>query len=68
MGNDLRKVLKALEDQGFVLTRSTRGHWLIDTADGRRVGVLAGTGSDWRGMRNTIAHLRRAGFVWPPKR
>lgn len=68
MGNDLRKVLKALEDQGFLLTRSSRGHWLIDTPDGRRVAVLAGTPSDHRSLKNAIARLRRAGFRWPPKR
>lgn len=68
MGSDLRKVLKALEDQGFVVTRSRNSHWLIHTAEGRMVGVLAGTASDSRSLKNSIAVLKRAGFRWPPTR
>lgn len=68
MGNDLRKVLRALEDQGFLVTRSSKGHWLVDTADGRRVGVFAATPGDTRSLKNSIAQLRRHGFTWPPAR
>jgi DNA-binding MarR family transcriptional regulator len=29
MGNDMTRLLKALEDQGFVVTRTGKGHWLV---------------------------------------
>lgn len=67
MGSDLRKVLKALEEQGFTVTRTQSGHWEV-RLDGRRVATLSSTGSDHRGLRNGLAYLRRAGFVWPPRR
>lgn len=67
MGNDMRKVLKALEEQGFTVTRLSSGHFEV-RLDGRRVATLAGTGSDHRGFRNALSYLRRAGFVWPPRK
>lgn len=68
MGDDVRKLLKAIEAQGFEVTRTKKGHWLITTGDGQFVAMLAGTASDWRSWRNAIAALRRSGFQWPPKR
>jgi len=45
-----------------------RGHWKIYGADGNLVATLPATPSDSRGVRNAIAVLRRAGFLWPPPR
>lgn len=67
MGSDTRKLLKGIAAQGFGVTRTGKGHWLI-TSEGRRVALLAGTPSDRRSLNNTIAQLRRAGLVWPPQR
>ena len=64
MDKDLRKVVKALEAQGFESRVSRKGH-IIVTRKGRVVAVFSGTASDWRAMRNGIAAARRAGFVWP---
>lgn len=64
MDKDLRKVIKALEAQGFEPRVSRKGH-IIVTRKGRVVAVFSGTASDWRAMRNGIAAARRAGFVWP---
>lgn len=66
MNKDLRKLLKAVEDQGFTARRTSGGHWQIRGTDGRVVAVIAGTPSDVRSWKNTIADLRRAGFEWPP--
>jgi len=65
---DLRKILKALEEQGFTVERTKGGHWLVRNPEGRAVATIAGTTSDHRSMRNVLTYLRRAGFVWPPKR
>lgn len=68
MGNDLRKLLAALEEQGFDVERTKSGHWLVRNAEGLAVATIAGTPSDHRGLRNTISRLRRAGLKWPPTR
>lgn len=67
MGNDMRKVLKALEQQGFTVTRLKSGHYDV-RLNGRRVTTLAGTSSDHRGFRNALSYLRKAGFIWPPRK
>ena len=67
MDKDTKKLVKAIKAQGFTVV-PTRGRHLRVIKDGRQVGVLAGTASDHRTWRNTIADLRRAGFQWPPKR
>lgn len=66
MGNDLRDLLRALEAQGFTVTRTRSGHWLVRTADGLAVATIAGTASDHRSWRNALSVLRRAGLIWPP--
>lgn len=65
VNKDLKKVIRALESQGFEVTRTKKGHLAV-FLDGRYVTTFAGTGSDWRGIKNAIAALRRAGFRWPP--
>ena len=62
---DIAKILKALQDQGFEVKMGGRGHWKIYGDDGLII-TLPATPSDDRGVRNTIAILRRAGFIWPP--
>lgn len=66
MGNDLRKLLKAAEAQGFTVERTRKGHWLVRNAEGLAVATLAGTASDHRSWRNALAVLKRAGLIWPP--
>lgn len=66
VSGDLRRILKALEDQGFTVDRTKSGHWLIRDVEGRAVATIAGTASDHRSWRNSLSYLRRAGFVWPP--
>lgn len=67
MHKDLKKIAKALEQQGFEVIQTRRGH-LVVLKDGRKVATFAGTASDWRSMLNSIADARRAGFRWPPDR
>lgn len=66
MGNDMTRLLQALKAQGFVVTRTGKGHWLVRNGDGDFVTTLAGTPSEHRGWKNALAVLKRAGLVWPP--
>jgi len=69
MSKDLRRLVKELERQGYVIVRRRgSGHLAVYKADGTWVTDLAQTPSEYRGWRNALAALRRAGFVWPPKR
>ncbi|WKN47169.1 hypothetical protein [Nocardioides sp. Arc9.136] len=65
MDKDMKKVVKALEQQGFEV-RTTKKMHIVVYRDGRFVCAFAGTPSDWRGLKNGIAAARRAGFRWPP--
>lgn len=67
MNKETKKMVKALEDQGFTTKVTARGHIMV-FRDGRPVTTFAGTASDWRSMKNALAPLKRAGFIWPPKR
>lgn len=67
MDKDLRKIVQALEEQGFETEVTRKGHVIV-FKDGRLVVTFSGTASDWRSLRNGIARARRAGFRWPPKR
>lgn len=67
MDKDMKKVIQALEDQGFEIRITARGHPAV-YRDGRFVTTFSGTPSDRRGFKNGLAKVRRAGFIWPPKR
>lgn len=67
MDKDLKKVVEALEAQGFVVERTRRGHLAVYYG-GQHVTTFSGTASDWRSMRNGIAAAKRFGFRWPPGR
>lgn len=68
MDKDTKKVLAEAERQGFTVRTTSKGHAQVRDADGQVVAVFSGTASDVRALRNGIAALRRAGFVWPPKK
>lgn len=67
-GRETRKLLKQCEAAGCVVER-TRRHYRVVTPSGQAV-IVAGTPSDPRSLKNTIADLRRAGvdFGDRPKR
>lgn len=67
MDKEMRKIVRALEDQGFEVTTTRRGHLMV-SRDGAVIATFSGTASDWRSIRNGLAPLRRAGFRWPPQR
>lgn len=67
MHKDLRKIMKALVDQDFEVAFTSRGHMLVTKGD-RFITVFAGTPSDGRSWKNSLAACKRAGFKWPPPR
>jgi len=62
MNKDLRKLLDAVEAQGFTVTRTRKGHYLVRNAEGAAVTTIAGTASDHRSIKNSLSPLKRAGF------
>lgn len=65
MDKDLKRIFKALENQGFELRRRKSGHMGV-FKDGAHVADFGGTNSDYRGVKNSLAKCKRAGFQWPP--
>ncbi|WP_433330006.1 hypothetical protein [Spirillospora sp. CA-294931] len=64
---EIARLIKVLETQGFSVTKTRKGHWLVRDPEGHVIATLASTPSDTRGFANSVARLRRAGFIWPPK-
>jgi hypothetical protein len=66
MDKELKEIVKALVDQDFQVKTSRRGHVIV-RKDGTFVTVFAGTPSDQRSRRNSLAACKRHGFQWPPR-
>ena len=62
---ELNQIIRALEDQGFTVRRTRRGHYFV-TKNGKPITTISGTPSDRRSWRNALAALRRGGFQQPP--
>ncbi|GAA3087283.1 hypothetical protein GCM10020000_87630 [Streptomyces olivoverticillatus] len=60
---DVRELKKALKKQGFVVRETKNGHYQVFGKDGAFVTVLPGTPSDHRSLKNSMAYLKRAGFI-----
>lgn len=67
MHKELRKIQKELEAQGFTTQVTKKGHLRV-FKNGEWVATFAGTPSDVRSLRNSLADVKRAGFRWPPRR
>lgn len=65
MRKDLKKMIKALEDQGYEVRRTAGSHYEV-RYDGRKVTTFPGTPSDHRSWLNALARAKRHGFRWPP--
>lgn len=60
---DYKNLRAELERQGFTVARTKNGHYTV-TKDGVWIAGMPSTPSEARGFRNTLAALRRAGFIW----
>lgn len=63
----LKKIVKALAEQGFDVTITSKQHPIV-AKNCLFVTAFAGTVSDHRGYRNSISAARKHGFEYPPKR
>lgn len=68
MNKDLKKLIRALEKQGYVVNYTSDGHPMVFTADGAFITKMSITPSERRGWHNALARLRRHGFIWPVKK
>lgn len=57
-----RKLVKALQEQGWRVEPTKKGHFLAYAPDGVGLVTIPGTPSDSRSLRNTISDLRKHGF------
>lgn len=65
MHKELKNIVRELEAQGFEVEQTSKGHQLV-RKDGVRITTFAGTPGDGRSWKNSLAHCKRAGFIWPP--
>jgi transcriptional regulator with XRE-family HTH domain len=61
---DIRTVFDKLKEQGWGIERTNNGHWKALPPDRTRTIVYFSRTDEPRAIRNTIADLRRSGFVW----
>jgi hypothetical protein len=59
---DQRELMTRLHDAGYTTKTTTKQHLLV-FREGRVVTCFAGTPSDRRAWRNSLAPLRRLGFT-----
>lgn len=62
MKKEIKVLIKDLTRQGFEVRLTRRGHHMV-SKDGGAITTFPGTPSDWRSLRNSLAALRRAGFI-----
>lgn len=61
---NLRPLLTALIDQGYVITVTASNRYMVRNSKGEYVTVISPTARDWRALNNALAKLRRDGFRW----
>lgn len=65
MNKEVKALLKDLDAAGWPTKRTSKGHHMVFHPEtGRKVTTLAGTPSDPRSLKNSLADLKRAGFDW----
>jgi hypothetical protein len=66
MDKEVRELVAEAARQGWRCEQRKSGHWLMFPPTRMPPVAVASTPSDHRWRANTIAKMRRAGFVWPP--
>lgn len=64
MADDTEELLREARAQGWRVERTKRGHWQCYAPDGETIVVISGTTGDRRSLKQAIAEMRRAGFIW----
>lgn len=65
MGSGWEKVRQSALEQGWSEESIKKGLRLVPPDSSKPMVVLHRTPSDHRALKNTIAQMRRSGFVWP---
>jgi predicted RNA binding protein YcfA (HicA-like mRNA interferase family) len=61
-----KEIAQAAKEQGWEIGRTKKGHLRYVPPDPRQPIVIgSGTPGDKRALRNFLAQLKRAGFIWP---
>jgi predicted RNA binding protein YcfA (HicA-like mRNA interferase family) len=69
MADDIKKIRKALDQQGWRIEDRKGGHAMAYPPDQTKPAVvLPGTPGGGRWLQNLVAQLRRSGFIWPPRK
>lgn len=61
--NDLRQLQQSAERQGWRVNRTTRGHIQFYAPNKHDIITFAGTPGDVRGFTNSLAQMKKAGYV-----
>ena len=67
LDKDWHELVATAEAQGWRIKELRRHSVMLLAPDGLGKVTLASTPSDHRALANTIARMRRLGFVWPPE-
>lgn len=62
MGNDLKKLLKELEAQGWSIRQTKKGQYAVPPDQSRPMVQIHNTADGSRSWENMIAQLKRSGF------
>lgn len=65
MPNDWEEIQGAALEQGWRVEKIKKGVRLVPPDPSKPMVVIHRTPSDHRALKNTIAQMRRSGFVWP---
>lgn len=60
---EVKEIVKAAEKQGWRVAEKKKGYALYDPS-GEHMEMLHKTPSDHRGLRNSVARMRKHGFEW----
>jgi len=60
---DMEEILRTLAKEGAIITRGRGGHYKVRNPDTRRSINIPSTPCDNRSVLNSIARLRRLGFL-----
>lgn len=62
---DVKRLVHRLQRSGYDVRRARSGHWKIRDGEGHLLGTLPSTPSEYRGLKNQLAELRRNGVRIP---
>lgn len=65
MDKEIKRIVKALKSEGFDVATTSKGRVVV-SLDGVFVTSFGAQQHDVRGIRNSLAPLKRLGFRWPP--